>query len=162
MRSASCWLSAGQPRAGLLGGIPVSSSGSRTAIGDAVGQRTQLGGLVIVLCTVLAILTLRPVLAAFPVAGLAAVVVYAATRLVDVRELLGLGGSAPVSWCSPSPPPSPCSARRLLGIVAAIALSVLDLLRRVARPHDAVLGIVPGLAGCTTSTTTPSRRSCPV
>ena len=35
----------------------------------------------------------------------------------------------------------------LLGIVVAIALSVLDLLRRVARPHDAVEGIVPGLAG---------------
>jgi len=38
------WL--GMLGAGLVGGIPVSSSGSRTAIGDAVGQRTQLGGLV--------------------------------------------------------------------------------------------------------------------
>ncbi|HEY7361290.1 MAG TPA: STAS domain-containing protein, partial [Streptosporangiaceae bacterium] len=28
-----------------------------------------------------------------------------------------------------------------------IAVSVLELLRRVARPHDAILGFVPGLAG---------------
>jgi sulfate permease, SulP family len=35
----------------------------------------------------------------------------------------------------------------LYGIAVAIALSVLDLLCRIARPHDAVLGYVPGLAG---------------
>jgi SulP family sulfate permease len=33
------------------------------------------------------------------------------------------------------------------GILLAVVLSTLDLLRRVARPHDAVLGFVPGLAG---------------
>ena len=134
--------------AGLVGGIPVSSSGSRTAIGDAVGQRTQLGGVVTVVCTVLALLTLRPVLAEFPVAGLAAVVVYAATRLVDVRELVRFGRfrlSELVLALATTV--SVLVLDVLLGIVAAIALSVLDLLRRVARPHDAVLGLVPGLAG---------------
>jgi MFS superfamily sulfate permease-like transporter len=35
----------------------------------------------------------------------------------------------------------------LYGVLVAIALSVADLLVRVARPHDAVLGTVPGLAG---------------
>jgi SulP family sulfate permease len=33
------------------------------------------------------------------------------------------------------------------GVLVAIALSVLDLIRRVARPHDGVLGFVPGKAG---------------
>ncbi|MFE7228045.1 STAS domain-containing protein [Nocardioides sp. NPDC057577] len=33
------------------------------------------------------------------------------------------------------------------GVLIAVGLSVLDLLRRVAHPHDAVLGHVPGLAG---------------
>ena len=42
--------------AGLLQGFPVSSSGSRTAIVDAVGGRTQLAGLVTVACTLLALL----------------------------------------------------------------------------------------------------------
>jgi SulP family sulfate permease len=134
--------------AGLLGGLPVSSSGSRTAIGDAVGQRTQLGGLVTVVCTVLALLTLRPVLSAFPVAALAAVVVYAATRLVDVRELVRFGRFRTSELVlALATTVSVLVFGVLLGIVAAVALSVLDLLRRVARPHDAVLGIVPGLAG---------------
>ena len=35
----------------------------------------------------------------------------------------------------------------LYGVLVAIALSILDLLRRVARPHDGVLGLVPGVAG---------------
>ncbi|PZF86130.1 SulP family inorganic anion transporter [Jiangella anatolica] len=134
--------------AGALQGMPVSSSGSRTAIADAVGGRTQLTGLVTVACTLLALITLKPVLAAFPLAALAAVVVYAATRLVDVAELvrfarfrrsellLALATTAGVLVLDV-----------LLGIVVAIALSVLDLLRRVARPHDAIQGIVPSLAG---------------
>jgi MFS superfamily sulfate permease-like transporter len=134
--------------AGLAGGLPVSSSGSRTAIGDAVGQRTQLGGLVTVACTVIALLTLRPVLSVFPVAGLAAVVVYAATRLVDVRELVRFGRFRTSELVlALATTVSVLVLDVLLGVVAAIALSVLDLLRRVARPHDAVLGIVPGLAG---------------
>ena len=35
----------------------------------------------------------------------------------------------------------------LQGVLIAIGISVLDLLRRVARPHDAIEGYVPGLAG---------------
>ena len=35
----------------------------------------------------------------------------------------------------------------LYGVLVAIALSILDLLRRVARPHDGILGFVPGVAG---------------
>jgi SulP family sulfate permease len=134
--------------AGMLQGFPVSSSGSRTAIADAVGGRTQLTGLVTVAGTLLILVFLRPVLAAFPLGALAAVVVYAATRLVDVPELvrfarfrrsellLALATTVGVLLLGV-----------LLGIVVAISLSVLDLLRRVARPHDGVLGLVPDLAG---------------
>jgi len=35
----------------------------------------------------------------------------------------------------------------LYGVLVAISVSVADLLRRVARPHDAILGQVQGLAG---------------
>jgi SulP family sulfate permease len=134
--------------AAVLQGFPVSSSGSRTAIADSVGGRTQLTGVVTVLVTVLSVLVLGPVLAAFPSAALGAVVVYAAVRLVDVPEYrrfasfrrselyLALGTTAAVLVVGV-----------LLGVVVAIALSILDLLRRVARPHDAVQGLVPGLAG---------------
>jgi SulP family sulfate permease len=101
-----------------------------------------------VLCTVVALLFARPLLAAFPLTALGAVVVYAATRLVDVGEfirfvrfrrsefLLAAGTTAAVLVVGV-----------LAGVLVAIGLSVLDLLRRVARPHDAIEGYVPGLAG---------------
>jgi sulfate permease, SulP family len=148
--------------AGLLQGFPVSSSGSRTAIGDAVGGRTQLAGLVTVACTLLALLTLRPLLAAFPVPALAAVVVYAATRLVDIPELVRFARFRRSELVLALATTLGVLVLGVLqGIVVAIALSVLDLLRRVARPHDAVEGLVPGLAGMHDIDDYPSARVIP-
>ena len=73
--------------AGLFHGFPVSSSGSRTALGDAMGSRTQLHSLVAMVSVLLTMLFLGPLLAVFPRAALGAVVIYAATRLVDIAEL---------------------------------------------------------------------------
>jgi SulP family sulfate permease len=148
--------------AGLLQGFPVSSSGSRTAIGDAVGGRTQLAGLVSVACTLLALLTLRPLLAAFPLTALAAVVVYAATRLVDIPELVRFARFRRSELVLALATTLGVLVLGVLqGIVVAIALSVLDLLRRVARPHDAVQGLVPGLAGMHDIDDYPSARVIP-
>ncbi|HET6939801.1 MAG TPA: sulfate permease [Nocardioides sp.] len=133
---------------GLLAGFPVSSSGSRTAIVDSMGGRSQLTGLVTVAGTLLALLTLRPLLAAFPSGALAAVVVYAATRLVDIRELVRFARFRRSELVlALATTVSVLVLDVLLGIVVAIGLSVLNLLRKVARPHDSVLGTVPGLAG---------------
>ena len=35
----------------------------------------------------------------------------------------------------------------LVGVLVAVGLSIAELLRRVARPHDGILGFVPGTAG---------------
>jgi len=133
---------------GFTNGFPVSSSGSRTVIGDAMGSRTQLHSLVCLAMVVAALLVLGPVLAWFPSAALGALVIYAACRLIDGAELrriarfrrselfLALATTAAVLVVGV-----------LGGIGLAIALSVLDLIRRIASPHDGVLGYVPGLAG---------------
>ena len=133
---------------GLMHGFPVSSSGSRTALGDALGGRTQLYSLVTLGCVLIVMLFGREVLSNFPMAALGALVVYAALRLVDVPEfkrlqrfrrselILALATTASVLLFGV-----------LYGVLVAIALSILDLLRRVARPHDAVQGFVPGVAG---------------
>ena len=129
-------------------GFPVSSSGSRTAIGHAVGGRTQLTSLVTVATTVLAILTLRPLLAAFPTAALGAVVVYAAVRLIDIAEFRRLYRFRRTEFFIALVTTGAVVLVGVLpGILVAIGLSVLDLLRRVARPHDAIEGFVPDLAG---------------
>jgi len=133
---------------GVTQGFPVSSSGSRTAVGDAVGSRTQLHSLVAVATVVVALGFLRPVLASFPTAALGAIVIYAALRLIDVTEfrrfasfrrsefLLALATTVSVLVLGV-----------LIGVLVAVGLSIADLLRRVARPHDGVLGFVAGTAG---------------
>jgi high affinity sulfate transporter 1 len=134
--------------AGFMQGFPVSSSGSRTAIGDALGSRSQLYSLVALASVVLTLLYLRPVLASFPTAGLAALVVYAATRLVDLAEFRRIAGfrhsEALIAVATTA---AVLALGVLYGVLVAVGLSILDLLRRVARPHDGILGYVPGIAG---------------
>ena len=134
--------------AALLHGMPVSSSGSRTAICAAAGGRTRWAGVVTAMATLVAVLLLGPGLAQFPVAALGAVVVYAAVRLIEVEEFRRIAAFrrselliAVITTFSV------VVVGVLWGVLIAIGLSVLDLLRRVARPHDAIEGYVPGLAG---------------
>jgi sulfate permease, SulP family len=141
-------LGAANVAAGAVAGFPVSSSGSRTAVSAAAGGRTQLTSLVALGAVVLVLLVAGPVLAVFPAAALGALVVFAAVRLVEPAEFrrfarfrrseLALAVATAVAVLA---------LGVLQGVLAAVGLSVLDLLRRVSRPHDAVLGFVPGLAG---------------
>jgi SulP family sulfate permease len=141
-------LSAANVGSGLLQGFPVSSSGSRTAISDAVGGRSQLASVVTAVATVLAMLLAEPVLASFPVAALGAVVVYAAVRLVDVAEFRRLARFRISEFLiAVATTAAVLVVGVLQGVLVAVGLSILDLLRRVARPHDAVQGFVPDMAG---------------
>ncbi len=133
---------------GLLSGFPSSSSGSRTAIGAAAGARTQLHSLATLATVAVAVLALAPVIAAFPKAALGALVVFAASRLIDVvgiRAVARYRRSELVLLVATTLGVFVLGV--LDGILVAVALSLGDLLRRVARPHDATLGFVPGLAG---------------
>ncbi len=133
---------------GLLSGFPVSSSGSRTAIGASLGSRTQVYSLVTLASVVVAVAALAPVISAFPQAALGALVVYAAIRLVDVAEIRRVARfrrSELVLLVATTLGVFAFGA--LNGILLAVALSLGDLLRRVARPHDGILGYVRGLAG---------------
>jgi high affinity sulfate transporter 1 len=132
----------------LLHGFPVSSSASRTAIAVTTGSRTQLYSVTAAVAVVAVLLFARPVLAHFPEAALGAIVIYAAIRLIDVtafRRLLAFRRTElaiALATCA-----GVLVFNILYGVLVAIGLSVADLLVRVARPHDAVLGRVPGLAG---------------
>ncbi len=134
--------------AGLLQGFPVSSSGSRTAVIVSSGGRTQVAALAALVVVVAVLLFAAPLLATFPMAALGGVVVYAATRLVDLpgfRRLARFRISELVLALATTV--AVLAVDVLYGIAIAIGLSVLNLLRRIVRPHDAILGFVPGLAG---------------
>lgn len=133
---------------GLLHGFPVSSSGSRTALGDALGSRTQLYSIVTLVSVLVVMVAGRGVLSRFPMAALGALVVYAALRLIDIGEFKRLARFRRSEFMlAVATTTSVLLFGVLYGVLVAIVASILDLLRRVARPHDAVLGFVPGLAG---------------
>jgi sulfate permease, SulP family len=134
--------------AGLFSGFPVSSSGSRTAIGDAMRSRTQLYSIVAAGIVLITMLFLGPALSTFPLAALGAVVVFAALRLIDFAELRRIAGFRRSElFLALATTAAVLIFDVLYGIAVAVALSILDLLRRIARPHDGILGFVPGLAG---------------
>ncbi|MEB3326065.1 MAG: SulP family inorganic anion transporter, partial [Cyanobacteriota bacterium] len=132
----------------LFQGFPVSSSNTRTALADAAGCRSQRYALVAAGITVVVLVALRPLLSQFPRPVLAAIVVYAALRLIDPSAfvrlwrfrpsecLLALGTLAGVLLTD-----------LLTGVALAVGLSVVALFGRLARPHAAVMGEVPGVAG---------------
>ncbi len=133
---------------GVTQGFPVSSSGSRTVIGDSLGSRTQLHSLVALATMVLAVVFLGPALATFPTAALGAIVVYAALRLIDLREFRRFGAFRRSELLlALATLASVLVLGILIGVLVAVGLSIADLLRRVARPHDGILGFVPGTPG---------------
>ena len=129
-------------------GFPVSSSASRTALGELAGARTQMYSLVALSLLLAVMLFAHGLLATFPTAALGAMVVYAAFRLIDIaafRRLAKFRRSELILALLTAL--AVLIFGVLYGVLAAAGLSILDLLRRVARPHDSVLGFVPGVAG---------------
>jgi SulP family sulfate permease len=141
-------LAAANLAAAAAHGMPVSSSGSRTAIGDAMGARSQAHSLVAAAAVLLTLALLSPLVAEIPKAALGALVVWAATRLVDLGEFRRIARFRHSElFLALATVTAVLLLDVLTAVVVAIALSVLDLLRRVARPHDGVLGYVPGVPG---------------
>ncbi len=132
----------------LTHGFPVSCSGSRTSIADLLGARTQLYALVTLASVLVVLFGARGVLAEFPSAALGALVVYAALRLIDIAEFRRINRFRRSELVlALTTVVGVLVLGVLYGVLVAIALSVFDLLRRIARAHDAILGFVPGLAG---------------
>ncbi|MCA3862963.1 MAG: SulP family inorganic anion transporter, partial [Burkholderia sp.] len=75
--------------AGLLRGCAVSSSSSRTPVALAAGARTQLTNLAAAACIAL-LLVLPAMLSHVPSAALAAVVIFSAAGIIDVRSMARL------------------------------------------------------------------------
>ena len=141
-------LGAANLSAGVAGGFPVSSSGSRTAIGDAMGARSQAYSLVAVSAVLLTIGFAGGLLATFPKPALGALVIWAALRLVDLAEFRRIGSFRRSElYLALATTAAVLLLDVLPGVGVAVALSAVDLLRRTARPHDGVLGYVPGVAG---------------
>lgn len=141
-------LGASNLAAGAIGGFTTSSSGSRTALALTAGARTQVYSLTALVSLLVVIFALASLLAKFPLAALGAIVVYAATKLIDVKGFRALWHFRRSEFVlAIAALVSVLAFGILIGVALAVALSLAEMLRRVARPHDAVVGFVPGMAG---------------
>ncbi|KWK70206.1 SulP family inorganic anion transporter [Burkholderia ubonensis] len=134
--------------AGLMQGCAVSSSASRTPVAMAAGAQSQVTNLVAAACIVLLLAVAPTLLMRVPRAALAAVVVYAALGIVDVRSVVRLyrmrRGECLISVL--------CFAGVIgfgvvPGVLLASALSLLSFVWRAWHPYDAVLGRLTGVRG---------------
>ncbi len=141
-------LGAGNVASSLFHGFPISCSASRTALGAAVGSRTQLYSLVVLVLVLLTLVVAGPLLASFPKAALGALVIFAAVRLIDIAEIRRIARFRRSEFLLAAlTTVAVLGLGVLYGVLVAVALSIVDLLRRVARPHDSILGYVPGISG---------------
>ncbi len=135
---------AGSVAAGLVGSFPVNASPARTAAVAASSGRTQAAGLGAAAALVL-LIPAAGILKDVPSATLAAVLIFIATRIFRLRELLKIArfdilelGLALVTLLTVA------LVGIEQGIGVAVGLAILDRTRRTARPTLHVLGRIPG------------------
>jgi sulfate permease, SulP family len=139
-------MGAAQALAGLSHGMPVGASGSRTAVNDGMGARSQIAGLLAAATVAIVLLVLTAPLAQLPKAVLGAAIVSAAIGLIDPPAWRELWSTDRVETSIAAVTAAGVIITGVLdAIVFAVGLSIVDVVRRSAHPHDAVLGWVPRL-----------------
>ncbi len=148
--------------AGFFQGFPVSTSGSRTAVAEQAGAKTQLTGVVGAALIVLMLVLAPGLLKNLPNPTLAAVVIAASLSLADVPGTLRLWRQRRVEFLlSITAFLGVALLGVLQGIAVAVALSILNVFRRAWWPYQTTLGHVPGLEGQYDRTTHPEAEELP-
>jgi high affinity sulfate transporter 1 len=134
--------------AGFFQGFPVSTSGSRTAVAEQAGSRSQVTGVVGAGVITLVLVFATGAMEFVPQPTLGAIVIVAALSLADVAGTRRLWRQRRIEFA--------LSVIALLGvallgvlpgILIAVGLSILNVFRRTWWPHHTELGRVDGVAG---------------
>jgi high affinity sulfate transporter 1 len=134
--------------AGFFQGFAVSTSGSRTAVAERSGAKTQLTGVVGAILIILMIVLVPGLFRNLPQPALAAVVITASLSLADIPGTVRLWRQRRVEFLLSTAAFLGVALLGVLpGIAIAVALSILNVFRRAWWPYDTVLGRVQGLEG---------------
>lgn len=146
-------LGAANTASGLVSGMVVNGSLSKTAVNGAAGAKSQVSGLVAAVLTVLTLLVLTGLFESLPEATLAAVVIAAVVELVDFGALADLyrlytrrlgriyGLAARADFLGAlAAMLGVLFFDTLPGLVIGVVVSILLILYRSSRPHVARLG----------------------
>jgi len=129
---------------GLFQGFTIGASKSPTLTGDQAGNQTQLSSIVSSILVVATLVLLAPFFTSLPNAVLAAVVISAVARLLDVKTLVWFYRDFRRDFLP--------AIIALLGVIAidlvpglliAVFLSIVMVVYVASKPHLAVLGRVP-------------------
>ena len=131
--------------AAISGGMPVAGGFSRTMVNYGAGARTQAAAILTALLVGTVALFFTPVLAHVPKAALAAIIIVAVSRLIDVRGAIA-------AWRYDRHDGVVLLATTLgvlvlgieTGLTLGVGLSLLLYVWRASRPHVAELGRLPG------------------
>jgi len=124
--------------------MPVAGGFSRTMVNFSAGARTQMAMLIAAGILALSVIFFSPWFENIPKAALAAIILVAIIPLVRLENLLHL-------WCYDR---GDCTAETVTllgvlvlgieeGITLGIILTLVNQLRKISRPHIAVVGRIP-------------------
>jgi high affinity sulfate transporter 1 len=134
--------------AGLFQGFPVSTSGSRTAVAERSGAKTQFTGVTGAALIILMIVLLPGLFRNLPQPALAAVVITASLSLADIPGTVRLWRQRKEEFALSI---AAFLGVALLGVLAGIAiavgLSIFSVFRRAWWPYNTELGRVAEIEG---------------
>ena len=134
--------------AGFFQGFPVSTSGSRTAVAEQSGAKTQLTGIVAAVLVLAMLLFVPGLVRNMPQSALAAIIIAASLSLFDVAELRHLWAVRRSEFVLALVALLGVALVGVLqGIVIAVVISIFQLFEKAWRPYTAVLGKPEGIAG---------------
>jgi SulP family sulfate permease len=155
-------MGAASAAAGFTQGFPIGASGSRTAVNDDMGARSQFAGLFAAAAVAVILLFLTEPVQYLPKAVLGAIIVFAAVGLIEPAAWRALAAVDRVEVAIAAVTTGCVIFFGVLeALVVAVGLSMIDTVRRSASPHDAVLGWVERLGRYADVSLHPSARVTP-
>ena len=138
--------------AGLFQGFPVSTSGSRTAVAEQSGAKSQLTGVVGALMIAAMLLLVPGLFRNLPQPVLASVVIAASLSLADIPAMRRLWKQRRTDFAVALAAFGGVALLGVLpGIALAVVISILNVFRQMWMPYRVELGRVDGHARATTT-----------
>ena len=148
--------------AGFFQGFSSSASSSRTPVAEASGARTQLTGVVGAVAVLILLLWLPGLFRNLPSSALAAIVIASAVRLIEVRSVLRLAHARRSELVISLVAFAGVAVLGVLpGLGIAVAVSLLNFVRRAWMPHSVELVRVDGMKGYHDGERHPEGRQVP-
>ena len=155
-------LGAANLAAGFFQAYPVAGGLSQSSVNDKAGAKTPLALVFASITIGLALMYLTGLLANLPNVVLAAIVLVAVKGLIDIRELRHVWKVSRYEFFVSMVAFSAVLLEGILkGVIVAVLVSMLLLIRRAAHPHVAFLGRIPGTRGFSDIERNPDNETIP-